>query len=358
MVGDVNSGSPLIERWVRRLTPPACREEVLGDLAERCASPREYLHDAVRTLPFVIASRLRRTTNPVYVLMVGLFLWWASFYGSFQAHWLVATIPTVLILAVLALRDAWRLPTLERQARTVALDVTLVATTVLLSQGILWWRAPALLLNRPALLVGFPLGLGILYFLRLQSPTGVLLAGRLAPQLSLGQIRGEIALRDTVIRRAVTIELGACVAVSAIFAAIMLWSPAPPIIRLGCGLTVLGAVFVAAFLWRFVRVRPIPTDLDFGETVRRYHIELERRRRLSRNYAWWYLAPLGVGTVVTIIGSQLQRPGGVRGAALSALVIGALFGLLTLLQLVEAAKTQKRMDQLALVTEKRAGESV
>jgi hypothetical protein len=81
MVRNVDPESVVIERWVRRLMPPACREEVLGDLAERNASPREYLRDAVRTLPFMIASRLRRSTNPLYVLMVGLFFWWAISAG-------------------------------------------------------------------------------------------------------------------------------------------------------------------------------------------------------------------------------------------------------------------------------------
>jgi hypothetical protein len=58
-----------METWVRRLTPPAHREEVMGDLAERCHTPQEYWREAVRTLPFVIASRIRRTTHPLVVLI-------------------------------------------------------------------------------------------------------------------------------------------------------------------------------------------------------------------------------------------------------------------------------------------------
>lgn len=355
MVGDVDPDASLMERWVRRLTPPACREEVLGDLAERSASPREYLRDAVRTLPLVIASRVRRTTNLSYVLMIGLFFWWAIFSGFHQAHWLVATIPTALILAVLALRDAWRVQTLERLGRTVAVDMTVAGAAVLLSQALLWIAAPALVLNRAALLVGLPLGLIIVYFVRLQSPTGISLATRSAPQPTLGQLRGEIAACERLIRRAVVIELGACVIVIPIFVAFLMWSPAPPIIRIGCALTVLGALFVAAFLWRYVRVRPIPVDLDFGTTVQRYRIELERRRRLSRSYLWWYIVPLSVGIGVTIIGPQLQRPGGARGAVLSAAIIVALFAMLTLLQFGAAAKTQKRIYQLGVVSEKSEG---
>jgi len=355
MVREIEPDSSLTERWVRRLTPPACREEVLGDLAERCVSPREYLHDAMRTLPFVIASRLRRTSHPLQALFIGSFLWWITFYGSLQAHWLTATIPTALILVVLALRDAWRVQTLERQARTVAVDMAAAAAAVLLSQAVLWLVAPTLVLTRPTLLVGLPLGLILLYFLRVQSPTGVSLPNGFTRQLSLGQIRAEIATRDRVIRRAVGIEMCACVIVAAVFAGFVLWRPVPPLGRIGFGLTVLGAAFVAGFLWRHVRVRPIPVDLDFAATVQRYRVELERRRGLSLNYFWWYIVPLGVGLAVSFIG--IQRPGSVHRTTVDAAFILAILALPTLLQFAAAAKMRKRIEQLALVSEKREGES-
>lgn len=49
--------------------PPACREEVLGDLRERCSSPRQYAVDALRTIPLVIISRIRRTADPQVLLI-------------------------------------------------------------------------------------------------------------------------------------------------------------------------------------------------------------------------------------------------------------------------------------------------
>ena len=62
------------------LIPPACREEVLGDLCERNATPRQYVRDAIRTVPLVIASRIRRTCEPALVAMYA-----AVFYLSFFA---------------------------------------------------------------------------------------------------------------------------------------------------------------------------------------------------------------------------------------------------------------------------------
>jgi len=54
---------------IRLLIPPACREHVLGDLWERYTSPRQYVVDALRTLPFVIWSQIRRTSDPLLLAM-------------------------------------------------------------------------------------------------------------------------------------------------------------------------------------------------------------------------------------------------------------------------------------------------
>lgn len=51
------------ERIVGFLIPPASREEVLGDLYERCTSSGQYILDALLVLPRVILSRIRRTTD-------------------------------------------------------------------------------------------------------------------------------------------------------------------------------------------------------------------------------------------------------------------------------------------------------
>lgn len=54
----------VIENMVRLLVPPASREHVMGDLSERYRSPRQYLMDAFQSLPLIIASQVRRTSNP------------------------------------------------------------------------------------------------------------------------------------------------------------------------------------------------------------------------------------------------------------------------------------------------------
>ena len=68
----------LMEALVSLLLPPACREHVLGDLYERYTSPRQYIADAALTLPLVIASRIRRTTDGVVLFMEA-----GTLYSSF-----------------------------------------------------------------------------------------------------------------------------------------------------------------------------------------------------------------------------------------------------------------------------------
>src|SRR6185295_4003246 len=86
----------LAEAVVRALVPPASREHVLGDLQERCTSTRQYLLDALAALPFIVGSRIRRTTHPIGFVFIVAFLWFAVFYGPWQKSWLTAFIPSVV----------------------------------------------------------------------------------------------------------------------------------------------------------------------------------------------------------------------------------------------------------------------
>jgi hypothetical protein len=115
-VGDRVTKSNWPEAIAGILIPPACREEVLGDLYERNATPRQYVRDALRTVPLVIVSRIRRTCEP------GLFAMHAAvFYLSFfAAAWLEVpallyerwglwrlAIPCAVWLLALLLEDAY-----------------------------------------------------------------------------------------------------------------------------------------------------------------------------------------------------------------------------------------------------------
>jgi hypothetical protein len=61
------------------LLPPACREEVLGDLHERYCSPARYWLDVLSTAPMVVISRVRRTSDAQVLLAQACVLYLAFF---------------------------------------------------------------------------------------------------------------------------------------------------------------------------------------------------------------------------------------------------------------------------------------
>lgn len=111
--------SKVTETLVGILIPPACREYVLGDLHERYENPAQYFTDAVCTLPLVIVSRIRRTSDPVVLLMEGFALYvsflcaalWMDRSLLFQDWGLLRIgIPPALALFTLMLVDAYARP--------------------------------------------------------------------------------------------------------------------------------------------------------------------------------------------------------------------------------------------------------
>jgi hypothetical protein len=107
------------EAIVAILTPPACREEVLGDLYERYRSPAQYGFEALITIPLVILSRIRRTADPQVLMMQALALYLA-FLGAawfrdsrlLSQEWgiLRLALPPGLVLLALVLDDAYAKP--------------------------------------------------------------------------------------------------------------------------------------------------------------------------------------------------------------------------------------------------------
>jgi hypothetical protein len=69
----LNAPPAWLERIVLLAIPPAAREAVAGDLWETYSSPRQYAAEALRTVPLVIASQMRRNLNlPTLMLQGGL----------------------------------------------------------------------------------------------------------------------------------------------------------------------------------------------------------------------------------------------------------------------------------------------
>lgn len=351
MGSQVETGPPeIIEAVVRALVPPASREHVLGDLRERYVSPRRYVVDALRTVPFVVASRIRRTVSVAGMAFLTFATWFGIFHGSMQKNWLAATIPTVAVIGALVLRDAYRTlqPTWPRQA---VIDIAIAAVSVLITQLWAWLAAPDLLLSEGALLVGAPLGCVLLFFVRWQNPTGVHQPPSHAQALSLSALTREINLYEATIRRTVRIEIGAGLVAAAIFA-IFLFSAAGPIARAGVVLTLCGVLFVVWFMYRHVRVRPMPPDLDFQAILTVYRQDLARRITLARRYPLWYVLPLATGPLVLMIDMGLRRPNPASNIALSVVIVALTGTLLAQAGRGIVGKLQRRLAELACIGEK------
>jgi hypothetical protein len=118
----------VIEKIVGIFIPPACREEVLGDLRERNDGVQLFIYDALRTIPLVIVSRIRRTTDSV-VLLMEAFCCYVSFLAvAFVAQpSMIATeegllrlaIPGAIALFVLVIADAYANPRKKSVLRPV-----------------------------------------------------------------------------------------------------------------------------------------------------------------------------------------------------------------------------------------------
>jgi hypothetical protein len=130
----------VIEKIVGIFIPPACREEVLGDLRERNDGVQLFLYDALRTVPFVIVSRIRRTTDSVVLLMEAfccyisyLSVAWVSAPAmvSKQDDLLRLAIPCAVTLSVLVVSDAYADPRKKSVIRPVVAVALAVACVFL-----------------------------------------------------------------------------------------------------------------------------------------------------------------------------------------------------------------------------------
>jgi len=137
----------LLETIIGLSIPPACREPVLGDLHERYRSTGQYLHEAMRTVPLVILSRIRRTTDPQLLLMEAFALylsfvtpaWWLGPATFLYEDWglLRLAVPTAVTLMALILVDAYANPARPSMVKP-ALQAAVGISFALLSQAILW----------------------------------------------------------------------------------------------------------------------------------------------------------------------------------------------------------------------------
>jgi hypothetical protein len=127
----------LAEDLVGWFLPPACREEVLGDLWESCKNPVQYTMSALAVVPRVIFSQIRRNTDS-WVLLLSTFAVAYSFSAgsasSNPAHPLLRlTIPSVPAILALLIRNGYASAE-ERRQRAITFDIVIAIGVAALTQ--------------------------------------------------------------------------------------------------------------------------------------------------------------------------------------------------------------------------------
>jgi len=169
--------SRVAEIIVALLVPPACREEVTGDLHERYRSPLRYAAEALQTVPLLILSRMRSVTDP-QLLLLQAFVFYICFLGADKLNggavlrdaWglVRCAIPAVMALLGLVLADTYSNPAPRppHPARSPLAGVLIAAA----SQGLLAIGRPEVAIPRLTLLYGCGMSLLLSSSIRLWFP--------------------------------------------------------------------------------------------------------------------------------------------------------------------------------------------
>jgi hypothetical protein len=169
--------STAAEALVARFVPPACSEEVVGDLHERYRSGWQYGFEALYTVPLVVISRIRRTADP-QILLIQAFALAVSFLGAawfrdgalLRSPWGLPrlAVPGAMALLGLVLEDAYAKPGRRTAAELVRGPVVGIGLAAL-SQAVLGGRVD---LPRWVMLYGCGMSLLLCSAVRMLFPPG------------------------------------------------------------------------------------------------------------------------------------------------------------------------------------------
>ena len=292
----------LIDAVVRALIPPVCREHVIGDLWERYRSPWQFVLDAAGTIPFVVASQIRRTSTLAGVIIYAFTLLVSLGVGSKRTGAAVAALGGAMLGFVL--RDAYKRG-ISVSVRQVAVDLVFGAGGLIASQAIVALVLPRQLLPLSAY-AGCLAAFGLIFLLRLQNPNlgGIPRQAMTLVPATFEALVTEVRLFERMSRRGIRIEACTGVALAGFF--IMPLVSAPNwAMRIGWALGSAYALYVAVVVWKHQRP-PMPESLEFGAALAHYRGELERRHRIIQTLWRWYMMPMVPGMLLILVGASIE----------------------------------------------------
>jgi hypothetical protein len=126
-------------------------------------------------------------------------------------------------------------------------------------------------------------------------------------KMSIDEIRVKARRHERMIRRRNAIEYFAVALVVTSFA-YNIWHLHAALMRLGSGLCIAGAIYMAVQLHRRGSTKAVPAEMGLLSGIDFYRSELGRQRDLLRNSWSWYLGPLLPGLAVLVVGALIHSP--------------------------------------------------
>ena len=295
------------------LFPPASREHVLGDLTEQYESAARYVLDAVRILPFVVGSQIRRTWSGVSLVAHAFALWFcfataASLTGVPSGlfytgpGWWSRLIAMVSVLAGVVLLDAYTDPRSTYPPPQAALRyATLAVACVLLSQGFLGVWSVKLVLPGAQLAAASGLSALAFWLLRSMMPhPRYWREPEPASSLSPEALRGRMLDFQRRMRRRNLREYAAALWLTAIFS-YRIWAGAEQTRTVALVLLLVGGTYVMYQLHTRGWPQSVPRETSFEATRRSYRQAVERQADLMSGIWSWYLLPMVPGFTVFVL---------------------------------------------------------
>lgn len=317
-----------IDRVLHAAIPPASRETVMGDLWERYRSPLQFASEGLRTVPYVVASRARRTSSvaivglQMFILMACLGVFARDAGGEAVPGWASGAVPAAAALLGLVVRNVYRRD--ETPLRRGIWDAIAAAAGVLIAEALLAGLVAAGLIGSAWLLTPALYILALLAFpilCVLGAVEGPARQARTAASSGSGlpAIREDYANFERRTRARNRAEIVALSAIMAVTVFILLRFD-PPGETFGWAFVGLFGAIVAYLAMRGWAA-PMKPDLSAAESTALYRRELKRHHRLRRVMWWFWFLPLFEGLVnnVTLLGISEGQP--LRAAAGGAAIL-------------------------------------
>lgn len=291
----------ILELGVAFLTPPARREDIVGDLHERYRSPERYIAEALHLLPAVLLSQIRRTTDPRQLAIEAGASCICFLSVALAGNWntspelLKQALPPALTAEVaFAVANAWAG---SRAASVPVAIATFVAACTFLLQAVLAAVAPSMALPYTSFVPGCAASCFALSILRLLSERGQ----QLRPAEAGGRQMTGLTDRARKFRKQLWRGCLGSVVSALLLAAIGTSSAmaANTPDRILGGAIIAIALFVIHQTWRrWSRTSAEPT----------YRAQLERRRNDLQSVVWWYITPFLIGLLLFALRAPLASP--------------------------------------------------